>query len=142
MQHSVILCSDWSKGMYPENTGGKFTNLLHSNINFSRADWFVALTDVIYTPDTWTNVREGFNDIQIRMKGFKKWGIAEYTLWCAKPAVYEIAGLKTTVTLARDVGEACREQILYYKSEHMPIHMPVFKDQGAAPAIFNLTMWT
>ena len=75
MQHSVILSSDWSRDMYPENAWGKFTNLLHSNLNFSRADWSVALTDVIYTPDTWTNVRDGFNDIQIRMKGFPKWGL-------------------------------------------------------------------
>ena len=75
MQYSVIICSDWSKGMHPENSGGKFTNLLHSNLNFSREDWSVALTDVIFTPDTWTNVREGVNDIQIRMKGFQKWGL-------------------------------------------------------------------
>ena len=138
--HSVILCSDWSKGMYPENSGGKFTNLLHSNLNFSREDWSVALTDVIYTPDTWSNVREGFNDIQIRMKGFKKWGVTQYTLWCARPPVYDIVEAKATLTITRDVGEACREQIISYKSEQMPINTPVFKDQGAAPDIFAPTM--
>src|SRR3981189_2893633 len=138
--HNVILCSDWSKDMYPKNNGGKFTNLLHSNLNFSREDWSVALTDVIYTPDTWTNVREGFNDIQIRMKGFKKWGIAEYTLWCAKPPTHEILEAKTTMTLSRDVGEACRKQVLYYKSEQMSIKTPVFKDRDAA--VFDPTHWS
>src|SRR3981189_3976675 len=128
--HNVILCSDWSKDMYPNNTGGKFTNLLQSNLNFSRDDWSVAITDVIYTPDTWTNVREGFNDIQIRMKGIQKWGIAEYTLWCGKPPVYDIVEAKATVTIVRDIGEPCREQHLYYKSEPMPINRPVFKDRA------------
>src|SRR3981189_2050907 len=140
--HSVVLCSDWSKGMYPENTGGKFTNLLHSNLNFSRADWSVALTDVIYTPDTSTNARDGFNDIQIRMKGFQKWGLAHYTLWGTNQPVYEVVGSKCLVTVTRDVGEECREQILSYKSEQMPINTPVFKDQGVAPDTFAPTMWS
>src|SRR3981189_383909 len=127
--HNVVLCSEWSKDLYPENTGGKFTNLLHSNMNFSGENWSVALTDVVYTPDTWNNVRVGSNDIQIRMKGFKKWGIAEYTLWCATPPVYDIVEAKATVTINR-VGEACREQRVYYKSEPMPINRPVFKDRA------------
>src|SRR3981189_2498618 len=115
MQYSVIICSDWSKGMYPENTGGKFTNLLHSNLNFSRADWSVALTDVIYTPDTWTNVRDGFNDIQIGMKvGFKVGACTLYSMG-ARPPVYKVVGSKCTMTVTRDVGKECREQILYYK---------------------------
>ena len=136
----MILCSDWSKDMYPNNTGGKFTNLLQSNLNFSRDDWSVALTDVIYTPDTWTNVREGFNDIQIRMKGFKKWGVTQYTLWCSRPPVYDIVEAKATLTITRDVGEACREQILYYKSEPMPMNRPVFKDR--ADTEFVPTHWS
>ena len=137
---NVLLCSDWSKSSYPENNGGKFTNLLHHNLNFSREDWSVAISDIVYTPDTWASVRENYNDVVIRMKGFKKWGIAEYTLWCARPPIHEIVEAKTTMTLSRDVGEACREQILYYKSEQMPINTPVFKDQGAAPDIFAPTM--
>src|SRR3977135_3739265 len=78
--HGVVLCSDWSRDMYPENSGGKFTNLLHHNMNFSREDWSVALTDIVYTPDTWHNVRDGYNDVQIRMKGFNKWVL--YLLHC------------------------------------------------------------
>src|SRR3981189_2886222 len=127
--HNVVLCSEWSKDLYPENTGGKFTNRLHSNMNFSGENWSVALTDIVYTPDTWNNVRADSNDIQIRMKGFKKWGIAEYTLWCATPPVYDIVEAKATVTINR-VGEACREQRVYYKSEPMPINRPVFKDRA------------
>src|SRR3981189_419368 len=127
--HNVVLCSEWSKDLYPENTGAKFTNLLHSNMNFSGENWSVALTDVVYTPDTWNNMRADSNDIQIRMKGFKKWGIAEYTLWCASPPAYDIVEAKATVTINR-VGEACREQRVYYKSEPMPINRPVFKDRA------------
>ena len=70
--HNVVLCSEWSRDLYPENTGGKLTNLLHSNFNFSSEKWSVALSDIIYTPDTWKNVREQYNDIVIRMKGFQK----------------------------------------------------------------------
>src|SRR3981189_324118 len=127
--HNVVLCSEWSKDLYPENTGGKFTNRLHSNMNFSGENWSVALTDIVYTPDTWNNVRADSNDIQIGMKGFKKWGIAEYALWCATPPVYDIVEAKATVTISR-VGEACREQRVYYKSEPTPINRPVFKDRA------------
>ena len=74
-------------------------------------------------------MREGFNDIQIRMKGFKKWGVTQYTLWCSRPPVYDIVEAKATVTIVRDVGEPCREQLLYYKSEPMPMNRPVFKDR-------------
>src|SRR3981189_2870794 len=129
--HNVVLCSEWSKDLYPENAGGKFTNLLHSNMNFSGENWSVALTDVVYTPDTWNNVRADFNDIQIRMKGFKKWSIAEYTLWCGNPPVYAIVEAKATVTILRDIGEPCLgEQHVYYKSEPMPINRPVFEDRA------------
>src|SRR3981189_574305 len=122
--HNVVLCSEWSKDLYPENAGGKFTNLLHSNMNFSGENWSVALTDVVYTPDTWNNVRVDSNDIQIRMKGFKKWGIAEYTLWCARPPTHDIVNAKSTITITRNVSEVYQGQHLYYKSEKMPINTP------------------
>src|SRR3981189_1241119 len=138
--HNVVLCSEWSKDLYPENAGGKFTNLLHSNMNFSGENWSVALTDVVYTPDTWNNVRVDSNDIQIRMKGFKKWGIAEYTLWCARPPTHEIVeanGLNASFIATVD---ACREQILYYKSEQMPINTPVFK--SPKNVVYDQTHWS
>src|SRR3977135_534788 len=78
--HSVVLCSDWSRDMYAENSGGKFTNLLHHNMNFSCEDWSVTLTDIVYTPDTWHNVRDGYNDVQIRMRGSISGGL--YLLHC------------------------------------------------------------
>src|SRR3981189_162388 len=102
--HNVILCSDWSKDLYPENTGGKFTNLLHSNMNFSSENWLVALTDIVYTPDTWDNVRAESNDIRIRMKGFQKWGLVPYTLWGVKPPEFEVDGSKYRVTHGQDQG--------------------------------------
>ena len=77
---NVILSSEWSKNQYPDNDGGKFTNVLHHNLNFSRENWSVALTDIAYTPDTWARVLNGYNDIQIRMKGFNKWGLVPLTL--------------------------------------------------------------
>src|SRR3981189_29212 len=77
---NVLLCSDWSKSSYPENNGGKFTNLLHHNLNFSREDWSIAISDIVYTPDTWASVREKYNDVVIHMKGFQKWGIGLFTL--------------------------------------------------------------
>src|SRR3981189_1157654 len=130
--HNVVLCSEWSKDLYPENTGGKFTNRLHSNMNFSGENWSVALTDIVYTPDTWNNVRADSNDIQIRMKGFKKWRIAEYTLWCAKPPTHDVVEAKSTITITRNVSEAYQGQHLYYKSTKMPINTPVFKDRADA----------
>src|SRR3981189_1114887 len=72
-------------------------------------------------------------------------GLALYTLWSARPPVYEVVGSKCTVTVTRDVGKECREQILHYKSEWMPINTPVFKDQGAIhdnAYTFAPTMWS
>ena len=88
----MVLSSEWSTDLYPDNVGSKFTNLLHSNINFSAENWSVALTDIVYTPDTWANVREGSNDIQIRMKGFQRWGLVPYTLLGAEPPTFEVDG--------------------------------------------------
>src|SRR3977135_1038668 len=149
--HSVVLCSDWSRDMYPENSGGKFTNLLHHNMNFSREDWSVALTDIVYTPDTWHNVRDGYNDVQIRMKGFYKWGLIPITMWGGEAPTYEIVGSKYRVTFGRRKGttldpHAAAKDIsprpVYFRSEWMPdtkpfhvdvklVNTPIFKRQIA-----------
>src|SRR3981189_948449 len=126
--HNVVLCSEWSKDLYPENTGGKFTNLLHSNMNFSGENWSVALTDVVYTPDTWNNVRADSNDIQIRMKGFHKWGLQPHTLYGTKPYEFEVRGSMYAVIHTRDLGitrdldggsRRCGGRLLSYESEWM-----------------------
>src|SRR3977135_2804668 len=145
--HSVVLSSDWSRDMYPDNSVGKFTNLLHHNMNFSRENWSVALTDIAYTPDTWTSVRNGYNDIQIRMKGFNKWGLIPTTLWGGEALTFEVDGPKYRVTFGRRKGttwdpntpDTCTRPI-YFRAEWMvgapwelgdkQVNTPIFKKQN------------
>src|SRR3977135_566412 len=115
-------------------------------MNFSREDWSVALTDIVYTPDTWHNVRNGYNDIQIRMKGFNKWGLVPTTLWGGEAPTFEVDGPKYRVTLGRRKGttwdpntpDTCTRPI-YFRSEWMvgapwglddkQVTTPIFKQQ-------------
>src|SRR3977135_833399 len=86
MIHNVILCSDWSKKHFPDNSANKFTNVLQGNFNFSSGNWSVALTDIVYTPDAWANVREGYNDFQIGMTGYAKMGLVPRTIYGVEPS--------------------------------------------------------
>src|SRR5271156_4884491 len=99
--NSLVMCSDWSRNMFPKNQGGHFTNRLHATANFSFENSYVALGDVIHSRDSFQNVRENFNDVEIRMKGFTVWGIKEYTVYLTLPPTIKVKNLKVQYTINR-----------------------------------------
>ena len=72
--HSIVLCSDWNRKEFPNNHGGEFTNILPQNVNFSLDNASTAISSIVYTPDSWMNVRDTTNDVTVRMSGFHVWG--------------------------------------------------------------------
>src|SRR3981189_2356302 len=71
--HSIIISSSLCKDALPENHGGEFTNYLNRSLEFDEPNeqWSVALSEIVYTPDSWMNVRDGFNEIKVSMRNFR-----------------------------------------------------------------------
>src|SRR3981189_2666908 len=70
--HSIIISSSLCKDTFPENHGGEFSNYLNRSLEFDdpNEQWSVALSEIVYTPDSWMNVRDGFNEIKVSMRDF------------------------------------------------------------------------
>jgi hypothetical protein len=66
MASSIILSSLLCKDAYPENNGGNFHNYLNQELHLD-GGCKIALSEVIYEPNSWDNVREGSNDVKISM---------------------------------------------------------------------------
>jgi hypothetical protein len=54
---SILLSSDFCKDEYPQNNGCEFTNELNFPLNFDKEQWCVSMTEMIYEPDFWENIR-------------------------------------------------------------------------------------
>src|SRR5258708_9725687 len=67
--HSIFLCSSQCKDTYPENHGGEFSNVLNQSLEFDDPNdaWTVALGEIFYLPDSWYNIRDGYNEMKISM---------------------------------------------------------------------------
>src|SRR5271156_438294 len=138
--NSLVMCSDWSRNMFPKNQGGHFTNRLHATANFSDENSYVALGDVVHSRDSFQNVRENFNDVEIRMKGFTVWGIKEYTVHLNDQPYIRVKNLKVQYDITRlDADKKCGSSFpaskwLYGTSEWASINadgsypIPVFKN--------------
>jgi hypothetical protein len=72
MSYDVILSSSFCKDEYPDNHGCEFTNRLNQQLDLDQPNesWSVALREITYEPDFWQNVREGFNECDIRIGQF------------------------------------------------------------------------
>src|SRR6266853_2151763 len=77
MHYSIVLSNAFYKKDFPENNGGNFQTILNHTLEFKRPTR-VALSDVLYTRDTWANVREGHNSIEIE---FTNLPIYERDIW-------------------------------------------------------------
>jgi hypothetical protein len=79
---SIVLSSSLSKDAY-DNHGGDFTNVLNQVLNFTSPNeqCSVALAEVVYVPDTWPNIRDGFNQIEISMFGFETLNLQKMTIY-------------------------------------------------------------
>src|SRR3977135_1881450 len=71
--HSIIISSSLCKDTFPDNHGGEFSNYLNRSLEFDEPheQLSVALSEIVYTPDSWMNVREGFNEIKVSINNFK-----------------------------------------------------------------------
>ena len=67
--HSIFLCSSLCKDTYPENHGGEFSNVLNQSLEFDDPNdaWTVALGEIFYLPDSWYNIRDGYNKIKVSL---------------------------------------------------------------------------
>ena len=59
--HSVILSSTLCREEYPNNNGCDFTNQLNQPLDLSRGKWGVCVSEIVYEPNFWYNIRQPFN---------------------------------------------------------------------------------
>ena len=154
--HSVILSSDLSRELFPNNQGGEFTNTLYSSLDFSAPyeQWSVALSEIIYMPDTWYNVREGYNDVTIRMTGFIYWGWNDSNIVYATNTVptFTVDENYYRVTIARHTGTHASHlkdisRLRYYTSIKMPGKPFSLDNKTPSPrprfaTMHNIDVWT
>jgi len=67
-QHAVILSNTFSSSQ-----GGDFTNHLNQSLKFNSTneEWKVSLGEFIFYPQSWENVREGSNTIEIEISDYR-----------------------------------------------------------------------
>src|ERR1700727_569492 len=68
---SIVLSSAFCKDEYPQNNGCEFTNELNFPLNFDKEQWCVSMTEMIYEPDFWENIRESFSNVEINISDFQ-----------------------------------------------------------------------
>src|SRR5271167_1852734 len=72
MQTSVVLSSTLCKGEYQNNHGCNFTNQLNKPLDFTKGGkWGVCLSEIVYEPDFWQNIRKSFASVRIQIGNFK-----------------------------------------------------------------------
>src|SRR3981189_2919224 len=76
---TLVISSELSKDLYPENNGGSFTNEMAQPLVFESGH--VKINDLAYVPGFWDNVRENSNEITIKMRGYPVWGLVSATLY-------------------------------------------------------------
>ena len=65
MQEIVYLSNSFCKKDFPNNQAGNFQNKLNKSLTF-KTKGKVALSEILYTPGSWDNVRLGNNTIGIK----------------------------------------------------------------------------
>jgi hypothetical protein len=68
---SIVLSSAFCKDEYPQNNGCEFTNELNYPLNFDKEQWCVSMTEMIYEPDFWENIRESFSNVEFTISDFQ-----------------------------------------------------------------------
>src|SRR3981189_1055630 len=85
---TLVLSSELSKDIYPENNGGSFTNELTPLLIFG-SDGYIKINDLAYVPGSWDNVRENSNEITLKMRGYPVWGLVPGTLYHSGKITFE-----------------------------------------------------
>src|SRR5271154_1612838 len=70
--HSIVLSSSLCRDSFPHNHGGEFSNYLNQSLEFDDPDesWTVALSEIFYQPDSWENIRDGYNECKVSLYNF------------------------------------------------------------------------
>src|SRR5277367_2392607 len=69
MQEIVYLSNSFCKKDFPNNQAGNFQNKLNKSLTF-KTKGKVALSEILYTPGSWDNVRHGINAIGIEISNY------------------------------------------------------------------------
>src|SRR5277367_5344745 len=69
MQEIVYLSNSFCKKDFPNNQAGNFQNKLNKSLTF-KTKGKVALSEILYTPGSWDNVRQGNNAIGIEISNY------------------------------------------------------------------------
>src|SRR5277367_152022 len=69
MQEIVYLSNSFCKKDFPNNQAGNFQNKLNKSLTF-KTKGKVALSEILYTPGSWDNVRPGSNAIEIEISEY------------------------------------------------------------------------
>src|SRR5277367_3235839 len=77
MQEIVYLSNSFCKKDFPNNQAGSFQNKLNKSLAF-KTKVKVALSEILYTPGTWDNVRQGNNAIGIEISNYSVKGTIYY----------------------------------------------------------------
>ena len=77
---TLVLSSEVSKGIYPDNNLGCFTTDLCQPLIFG-SDGYVKINDLAYVPGSWDYVRENSNEITLKMRGYPVWGLVPATIY-------------------------------------------------------------
>src|SRR5277367_4961731 len=79
MQEIVYLSNSFCKNDFPNNQAGNFQNKLNKSLTF-KTKGKVALSEILYTPGSWDNVRQGSNAIGIEISNYPIKGAVYYYL--------------------------------------------------------------
>src|SRR5277367_3419596 len=66
MQEIVYLSNSFCKNDFPYNQAGNFQNKLNKPLTFKNKGK-IALSEILYTPGSWDNVRSGNNAVTIEI---------------------------------------------------------------------------
>src|SRR5277367_6296710 len=69
MQEIVYLSNSFCKKDFSNNQAGNFQNKLNKSLTF-KTKGKVALSEILYTPGSWDNVRQGNNAIGIEISNY------------------------------------------------------------------------
>src|SRR5277367_1335277 len=97
----VYLSNSFCKKDFPNNQAGNFQNKLNKSLTF-KTKGKVALSEILYTPGNWDNVRQGNNAIGIE--------ISNYPIY---DAAYSLKELFVDSIETLDAGQIGNSDVVY-----------------------------
>src|SRR5277367_3218052 len=101
MQEIVYLSNSFCKKDFPNNQAGNFQNKLNKSLIF-KTKGKVALSEILYTPGSWDNVRLGNNAIGIEMSNYP-----------VKGTIYYYLNLFAESAEIIEAGQTCYSDVVY-----------------------------